>query len=121
MLSAKLVVLLAVASLFAQLHCATACAANSCGTDSANTSSVPPCHRHHDHSHERNPDSCPHQFVAPVASVQGLHIEMPLASVPGLPAAMSAVRLADMWSSDPAFAASSPPGLRDLSSTLLRI
>ena len=121
MLRAKFVVLVAIALLFAQLQCAAACAAHLCGADSDKRSSLPPCHRHHAPSRDRTPDSCPHQTAAPAVSTEALHVEIRPVPAPGLPATISAALPADRWSSELAVSVFFPPGLRDLSSTLLRI
>jgi hypothetical protein len=119
---ARLIVFTAVALLIAETQCALACAANPCGTDSVSSESVPPCHLHHDHSHDRVPDSCPHQTIlAPAISSQALHVEIPLSPVMALSPAVQAAPPADSLSLELALSASSPPGLSSLSSVVLRI
>ncbi len=121
MLRVKLGILVALASLFAQVQCAAECATRLCGADSAPTSSVPPCHRHHGHSHDQIPDSCPHQAIRLAVSTQMQHVEISLVSVPGLPATASTVLPASLWHRELVFSAFSPPGVRVLFSTVRRI
>ena len=68
MFRAKLIVLIAVTMVFAQLQCAAACAGNRCGPEFAKSQSVPPCHRHRDHSQDRSPASCGYQLTSPPAT-----------------------------------------------------
>ena len=68
MFRAKLIVLIAVTMAFAQFHCAVACAGNGCNLEVARCHSVPPCHRHHDHSHDRTAASCGFELTKPPAT-----------------------------------------------------
>jgi len=64
----KLIIVIAIAMVFAQLQCVAACASNWCGPDLTKSQSLPPCHRHHDHSQDRTPASCVHQLTNPEAT-----------------------------------------------------
>jgi hypothetical protein len=78
MVRAKLIVFIATAMVFAQLQCVSACVGNWCGLDFGKSQSVPPCHRHHDHSHDQTPASCSHQFTNPPAAARDLlHMQAP--------------------------------------------
>jgi len=122
MFRAPHIVFVAMALLFAQLQCAAACASQLCGADLAKTEQGPPCHRHHEHSHDRIPGSCTNRIIvspatspqtlqpgAPILSALGVVATMPLALPPGTPA-----KALDL-------AAFSPPKVKGLSSIVLRI
>ena len=84
MFRAKLIILIAATMVFAQFQCALACAGNLCTPEFAKSQPVPPCHRHHDHSHDRGPASCGYQLTSPPAtSVQMLQMRAPIMPVLG--------------------------------------
>src|SRR5215469_14745385 len=77
------VVLMAVS--LAQLQCITACAGERCGPTFPKMLSVPPCHRHHDHSQDRSPGSCSHRLVnSPAIASHVFQVQSPTAAAFGL-------------------------------------
>jgi hypothetical protein len=118
---ASQIVLVAMALLFGQLQCVAACASQLCGRD-FKTEQAPPCHRHHDHSHDQTPGSCTHQpIVLPAASPHTLQLDAPILSALSVVATMSSALPADTWARALGLSAFSPPELKTLSSTVLRI
>lgn len=119
----KLIVLAAMALLFAQLQCTAACATRLCKTDSNNSESLPPCHRHHHSpSHDQTSGSCVHQIVVvPTPSQQLLQMEMPAFPVMNAAETVIADFLADSGASTHNHLAPSPPGFQSRSSVVLRI
>lgn len=114
----KLIVVVAAAVLFAQIQCVAACAADLC---SVRTASVPPCHDHHDHSHDQTPGSCSfHLIVTPATSPHAPQLDAPAPSVLGLAATVSPVLPVDVQSR-PDLSDSSPPRTTRISPTILRI
>jgi hypothetical protein len=108
-------------ALFAQLQCAVACATQACNTDSAQTSHVPPCHRHQDQTHGKAPGSCSHQnVVGPAASPQ-MQLEIPIGSVVSPVAIVPARIPAGSRQNSTNHSALSPPGHERLSSVVLRV
>lgn len=94
MLRAKLVVFAALALVFAQLHCAVACADQLCGKDSVSSESAPPCHRHHNQSQHGNANSCTREAIAGLEAVtQSFQTEVASLSVPGAAIAVIDVRM----------------------------
>ena len=90
MFRGKLIVVVAVAILFAQLQCAAACARELCGADFAKTQLVPPCHRHQDHSPDRAPRTCRYQAINPPStSPQPIAFHAPILPVAALTAGSS--------------------------------
>src|ERR1700678_1746993 len=115
------IVFVAIALLVAQLQCVAACSSQFCGSD-FKTEQVPPCHRHHDHSHDQTPGSCVQQVNIPAATApQTLQNASPILSVLGLAATVSSTRPADTQPHAVGLAAFSPPELRSLSSIVLRV
>src|SRR5580693_2014967 len=87
----------AIALLLAQLQCVAACASQFCG-DGFKTEQVPPCHRHHDHSHDQTSGPCAQQITVPTATApQTLHADAPILSVLSVVATMSSALPADTW------------------------
>lgn len=108
--------------LFAQLQCAVACATQVCNTDSAQSSHVPPCHRHQDHTQGQAPGSCSHQnVIAPAPSPRIVQLEIPVCPVASPAAIVSAHILAGSRLNAAYHSALSPPGRESLSSIVLRI
>jgi hypothetical protein len=119
MLRVKLVVFVAMALPLAQLPCMAACASHMC--DTVSSASLPPCHRHHNHSHDRNPN-CLHQaMVSSAISNQALHAELQPFSVGSRAAAPATPVPPETWFREVSFSAASPPHKQSLSSVLLRI
>ena len=118
----KLIVLAAMALLFAQLQCTAACATQLCKTDSNNSESLPPCHRHHHSpSHDQTSGSCVHQIIVVTTPSQQLsQIELPQFSVMNAVETVFADCLADSGANARQMAPS-PPGYESLSSVVLRI
>lgn len=123
MFRAKLIVVIAVAVVFAQLQCVAACTADLCGADLGQTESVPPCHKHHDHSHDQAPSSCSfHLIVAQATAPDAPQSDIPVLSVHGLAATVSAILRIDGDSWIASLSDPSPPGTTALlSSTVLRV
>lgn len=119
----KLIVLVAMALLFAQLQCTAACATQLCKSDSNNSESLPPCHRHHHSpSHDQTSGSCVHQIVVvPTPSQQLLQMEMPPFPVMNAGKTVFADFLADSGANAQSHLAPSPPGFESISSVVLRI
>jgi hypothetical protein len=119
---ARFIVVVAVAVVFPQLQCAAACASQLCGTDNSRSGSLPPCHRHHDYSHNRAPARCPHHMItAPAISPQAVRVEAPVFPVVGLAAPAPAVYPAGAQTSAYDSLSSSPPASGSLSVVVLRI
>jgi CDP-diacylglycerol pyrophosphatase len=119
---AQIIVFTAVALLITQLQCATACVIQACAADSASSQSVPPCHRHHNHSQDRMPASCNHQNAsAAVVSSQVQPAAVPLFPMMVVPAISQPSLAAEMRSRELAISFASPPGVTCLSSVILRI
>jgi hypothetical protein len=118
---ASQIVFVAMALLFAESQCVTACASQLCRGD-FKTEQAPPCHRHHDHSHDRTPGSCAHQpIVSAVTSPHTLQPDAPILSVLGVVATLSSALPANSQTPEFGLSVSSPPKLKSLSSTVLRI
>ena len=118
---ASQIIFVTLALLFAQLQCVAACASQSCGGD-FKTEQAPPCHRHHDHSHDHTPGSCTHQpIVSLVTSPHTLQPEAPNSSVLSVIATMSLPLPAESRTPEFGLSATSPPKLKSLSPTVLRI
>ena len=121
MLRSPLIVLAAVALLFAQVECVAACASELCTGPSHASQSAPPCHRHHEQSQPRTPDQCPHGPILTAAAFpQASQAECrpPLAvSLSVLPEA-PAIGAAGVEALD---LAASPPVFRILAPLVLRI
>jgi hypothetical protein len=116
---AKLIVTVAAAILFAQVQCVAACAADACAS---RTASVPPCHKHHDHSHDQTPASCSfHLIITPAMQPHAPQLDVPTPSVLGLAAMISLVLPVDTQSWALNLLDPSPPGTASISSTVLRI
>jgi hypothetical protein len=119
MLRAKLVVFVAMALMLAQLPCIAACASHVC--DTVSSASLPPCHRHHNHSRDRNPN-CLHQaMVSSAISNQALHAELQPFSVGSRAVAPTTPVPSETWFREVPFSVASPPHIQSLSSVLLRI
>jgi hypothetical protein len=117
--SAKLIVAVAAAILVAQVQCVAACAADACVSQ---TASVPPCHKHHDHSHDQTPASCSfNHIITPAMQPHASLLDLPAPSVLGLAATMSLVLPVDIqtWALD--LLVPLPPGSPGISSAVLRI
>ena len=120
MFRAKVIVLVAMAMLFAQLQCVAACAGNLCAPDNARTESIPPCHRHHNHSHDKIP-GCPQQALNPPAtSPQTAHVDAPVMSVLGFVNVAFSIQL-DTTPAKIDFSSLTPPESVDRPATVLRI
>lgn len=120
--SAKLIVAVAAVMLFAQIQCIAACAADVCGARFGQTESVPPCHKHHDHSHDQAPRSCSLRIVITSATSQHApQLEMPVLSVLGPVPTVSSVLRADAQWWVLVVSDASPPGIPRNSSAILRI
>jgi hypothetical protein len=118
---AKLVVAVAAAILFAQTQCVAACAAQLCPADSA-TQPTPPCHPHHDRSHDQTHSSCSFQLIVPQASLpHALHLDAPVLSVLGPVPPIAVVIPADTHARVLSLSDSSPPGSNRFSIAILRI
>ena len=112
---ARLIVLAAIALLIAQLQCVATCVDQFCGAGSAQSQSVPPCHRQHKQSPA--PVTCPDQILTTATSVHAL---------PAGVAMMPALALAhNVSASFPRVAQEpvdpSPPGIGTLYAIVLRI
>jgi uncharacterized membrane protein len=107
--------------LFAQLQCVAACAAQLC-TGVSHSESLPPCHRHHDHSHDQAPVSCAHQVVrARAATPQTLQLDAPIVSLLSPGTTISGGSPTDTRTTALNFSSFSPPGFTGLSCVVLRI
>lgn len=116
---AKLVVTIAAVVVFAQINCVAACAADLCRPD-CSTEPTPPCHKHHDHSHNQSPDSCSLRgIVSPATSPHAPQLDAPVLSVLGFAATVPADLPADGRSFATELSDSSPPGLTNLLSTIV--
>jgi len=114
-------VLVAIVLLFAQLHCAMACAVQTCQIDAAQSGHVPPCHRHRLPSQTKAHGSCsPQNAIAPTVSPWLVQSDMP---VSGMIAAEFdlANALACVHAGAIDRSASSPPGPASASCVVLRI
>ena len=119
MLRAKLAVFVAMALMLAQPPCIAACASQMC--DTVSSASLPPCHRHHNHSQDRNPN-CLHQAnVSSAISNQALHAELQPFSVGSQAVAPTTPLPSETWFREVSFSVASPPHIQSLSSVLLRI
>ena len=120
---AKLIVVAAAIVLFAQLQCVAACATDLCAANFGQTQLVPPCHKHHDHSHDQVPGSCSLRLIiTPASTPHARQLEIPVLSVLGAAPTASAVLPVDgdSWAAD--LSNPSPPGMTALlSSTVLRV
>jgi hypothetical protein len=118
----KLIMLAAMAILFAQIQCVAACVGQLCSADFAKTESVPPCHRHHNHSHDQTPGSCTDHFiVSRTTSPQAAQVDTSAFSVLGVGTMMPAALLADARASALDFSTFSPPEFQKLPATVFRI
>jgi hypothetical protein len=109
------IVLVAIALLFAQIQCIAACASQFCDGD-FKTEQVPPCHRHHDYSHDQAPSSCVQQITVPTATApHTLQADAPILS------ALDVATTAGTRTSVLDLSEFSPPELKSLSSFVLRI
>ncbi len=119
----KLVLALAAGVLFAQLQCVAACTADLCDPDLGQTQPVPPCHKHHDESHDHAPSSCSfHLIVAQATSPDASQLDIPVLSMLGAVTTVSPILpiAGDSWMTT--FSDPSPPGITALlSSTVLRV
>jgi hypothetical protein len=112
MLRAKVVVFVGIVLLLAQVPCIAACAGQLC--DGLASASMPPCHRHRNHSEDRG-SACPYQMTAgPVMSQQATDAKADPAVCP-MPDGL--VR----WSSPRHALDTSPPGLPGFATAVLRI
>lgn len=115
----KLIVAVVSAILFAQVQCVAACAADACG---GRTAAVPPCHKHHDHSHDQTPGSCSFQLmVTPATSPHAPQLHAPSPLGLGLAGTISLVLPPDTQSLTLDLSEPSPPAITGISSTILRI
>ncbi len=116
---AKLIVLVAMSLLLAQLQCVAACTNDLC--DGTSSASLPPCHRHHSHSKGSSPNCLYQTMVSSVMSDRALPIELQPFS--GGTPAVAAATPAPVEASFRAlpFFVGSPPCLYSLSSVVLRI
>jgi hypothetical protein len=81
MLRAKLIVV-AMTLIFAQVHCALACAGLFCDANSTRES-TPPCHRHHSQSNHKDAESCTREAIVQLkGSTQALQLEISASLVP---------------------------------------
>jgi hypothetical protein len=111
---AKLIVLVAVAVLFAQLQCAAACAEQLCVADFSGSAFVTPCHRHPDHSHGQTPAPCARGIIdVPATSPQTPHAEAPNLGVLGGATSPPAVAPAAEWVSAFGYSVLSLPELEE--------
>lgn len=118
----KLIVAVVALTLFAQIECAAACTSDLCSTDFGKTESVPPCHQHHHQGPSRSPDGCSFHVIVSSATSPAA----PLFSSPVLVAFSSTPTISAILPANaPRFLSDigdvSPPGIKSLSSTLLRI
>jgi hypothetical protein len=109
----------AIALLFAQLQCVAACASQFCGGD-FKTDQVPPCHRHHDRSHDQVPGSCVQQITVPTAP-HTLQADAPILSVLSVATTMSPALPAGTRTAALDLSAFSPSELKSPSSIVLRV
>ena len=124
----KLTVALTAVTLFAQIQCVAACAAEDCRTGLGQTQSVPPCHQHPDHSRDQTPQPCSlHRIISSATSPHALQLERPVSSEHGfLGHSFAAICHAAVSVDTPAWARrlpdASPPGVAPAgSTTILRI
>lgn len=117
------IVLVLMGLLFAQIQCVAACASRWCGSDFAKMEQVPPCHRHHDHSHDQTPGSCAQQLIVPFAKLpQTVQASGPILSATGVVTTSSSVlQAAGLRTRVFDFSAISPPEFKSLSAVILRI
>ena len=81
MLHAKLIAV-AMTLIFAQVHCALACAGQFCYAKST-SESTPPCHRHHSQSNHKDAESCTREAIVQLkGSTQALQLEISASLVP---------------------------------------
>ncbi len=122
MVRASLTVIAGIGLIVAQALCAMTCSGGICSALNK-SQSLPPCHRHHNHSNDQDPASCVHQNLASAAIVHQT-VQVPLPNLPDLgaaeppqPQAISAIA----WANARYFSNSSPPGAKGISSVVLRI
>lgn len=122
MFRAKLIAFIAVAILFTQLQCVAACTNALCGFDFGKTQSVPPCHRHHDHSHDRVPSTCWHQAINPPAiPPQSIDVHVPILSIAAVTSDLASATAPQALAALLKFSVSSPPEYIGPPLTVLRI
>jgi hypothetical protein len=123
MIRVALTAIAGIGLMVAQVQCVTACVGDIC-SDLAKSESLPPCHRHHNHSDGKVPASCVHQnLAAPAIMQQTAHVEFPALldlGAAGQPVTPQAI-LSVAWAGMPYFSNSSPPGAKGISSVVLRI
>jgi hypothetical protein len=114
--------LIGIVVVVAQVQCVAACAGGACA-DAAKRGSIPPCHRHHNHSNDQDPASCAHQTLsAPGIQQQAVHVEFPaFVALAAAASGTSTAILRDAWGNSPYPPNFSPPGTPGLSSVVLRI
>jgi hypothetical protein len=111
--------LIAIVVVFAQVQCVAACTDGACA-DAAKRESMPPCHRHHSHSNDRDSSSCVNQTLSAAGiPQQAVHVEFPASVAPVSGTSTGIDR--DTWGNPPYPSNSSPPGTAGLSSVVLRI
>lgn len=120
MLRAKLVIFAAIALLFAQVQCAVACVDQVCGSGASSSESTPPCHRHHHPSHHVA-NSCTREITFALSSSQTMPAKFPFFGAPVAPMAAVQVQPAGRPNGASDFLISSPPGIVNLTSVVLRI
>jgi hypothetical protein len=121
MFRAKLIVV-AIALLFAQLECVAACAGQLCSGDFSHSESLPPCHRHHGHSHDQSPVSCAHPVVGALAAAPDtLQLDAPAVLLLSPEAAISGGSPAETRTTALNSSGFSPPRFTGLSCVVLRI
>jgi hypothetical protein len=121
MFRAKMIVVVAGAILLAQMQCIAACAGGLCN-DLAKTESVPPCHRHHDHSKDQGPAPCSHQPVISQATTPEIpQVQIPVLSHLGTPPNVVSGIPIEAGTRNLIVPIFSPPPLVGVQSTVLRI
>jgi hypothetical protein len=114
--------LVAIVVVFAQVQCVATCTDGACA-DAAKRESIPPCHRHHNHSNDQDPASCAHQTLSAMAiQQQAVHVEFPAFGALGAAASGTSAAIPHDASGNPPYPLNfSPPGTAGLSSVVLRI
>jgi hypothetical protein len=103
------------------VQCVLGCAGIS-GTAPVRSSSLPPCHQHHDQAHQQSPSSCAHQVVSAQSTApQHVQVGIPAPLSFDEPVAPHSAGVSPVRMSAPALENVSPPGLSVVSSIILRI
>jgi hypothetical protein len=120
MLRAKLIVVVAMALIFAQVHCALACTGQVCYANPT-SKSTPPCHRHHSQSSHKDADSCTREAIVQLkGSTQASQVETSASLAPH-PAILVWAAFTPGDLGDYSESRSPRPGPERLSSVVLRV